>query len=188
MKTMGNKKAPKAKVVKRLAWQVKMAWRNMRARKRLTFREQRELDAFRKCALLERKSIEYPYAVPILEELMRIYQATGQEARRIDVMRRLRDIEPKPVPDFLWDEQPPVKVYDNIIDARCAKIERFVNDRCMDSIHVCHVRNLLHVSMDNAKAVCVALVNRGVLESYDVATGICRVFSIKGILSNGNLS
>jgi len=175
-----------AKTLKRLKWLMRTTWRRVLTWKRSKIREQRELDGFRKCARLERKSMEYPYAVPILEELMRIYQATGQESRRIDIMRRLRDIEPKPVPDFLWDEQPPVKVYDNIVDARCAKIERFVNDRCMDSIHVCHVRNLLHVSMDNAKAVCVALVNRGVLESYDKATGICRVVSVKGIL-NGNV-
>ena len=167
----GNRKAPKARTVKRLAWQVGMAWRNARAWKRSMFSEQQELDAFRKCARLERKSMEYPYAVPILEELMRIYQATGQESRQIDVMRRLRDIEPKPVPDFLWDEQPPVKVYDNIVDARCAKIERLVKERCMDSIHLQHIQNVLRVSYDNAKTVCAALVNRGVLESYDMMTG-----------------
>ena len=184
----GNRKAPKARTVKRLAWQVKMAWRNMRAWKRSKIREQRELDAFRMCAWLERKSMEYPYAVPILEELMRIYQATGQEARRIDIMRRLRDIEPKPVPDFIWDEQPPVKVYDNIVDARCAKIERFVNDRCMDFIHFNHIKNLLYVSTDDAKEVCAALINRGVLESYDVATGICRVDNIMERLRNANVS
>ena len=177
-----------AKTLKRLKWLMRTTWRRVRTWKRSKFCEQRELDAFRKCARLERKSMEYPYAVPILEELMRIYQATGQEARRIDVMRRLRDIEPKPVPDFLWDEQPPVKVYDNIVDARCAKIEKIINGRCMDFIHFNHIKNLLRVSTDDAKEVCAALINRGVLESYDVATGICRVDNIMERLRNANVS
>ena len=184
---MATGKAHKAKVVKRLAWLVRMAWRNARAWKRSMFLEQRELDAFRKCARLERKSMEYPYAVPSLEELMRIYQATGQEARRIDVMRRLRDIEPKPAPDFLWDEQTSVKVYDNIVDAWCAKVEGVINDRCMDLIHFNHIKNLLRVSTDDAEEVCAALIDRGVLESYDVATGICRVDNIMERLRNANV-
>ena len=112
--------------------------------------ELRELDAFRKCVRLERKAKEYPCAVPILEELLRIYQATGQEARRLEVMRRLRDIEPKPVPDFMWDEQPPVKVWRNNVEAWCAKIERLVKERCMESIHLQHIQNVLHVSCGNA--------------------------------------
>ena len=89
----------------------------------------------------------------------------------MEVMRRLRDIEPRPVPEFLWDEQPPVKVWRNNIEAWCAKIERLVTERCMDSIHLQHIQNVLRVGYDNAKTVCAALVNRGVLESYDMMTG-----------------
>ena len=143
----------------------------MRAWKRSKIREQRELDAFRKCAWLERKAEEYPRAVPLLTELMNAYRETGQDARRLEVMRRLRDIEPKPVPDFLWDEQPPVMVWCNNVEAWCAKIERLVKERCMDSIHLQHIQNVLRVSYDNAKTVCAALVDRGVLESYDMLTG-----------------
>lgn len=170
-----NKKAPKAKTVKRLAWQVRAAWGNARAWKRSMFREQWELDAFRKCARLERKMAEHPRALPLLTELMNAYRETGQDARRLEVMRRLRDIEPKPVPDFLWDEQP--KVYGNNIDSWCAKIKDFVTDRCMEVIHFNHIKNLLDVRIDNAKAVCAALVKKGVLEPCDKATstGIYRV-------------
>ncbi|MBR4616630.1 MAG: hypothetical protein IKO55_13560 [Kiritimatiellae bacterium] len=50
------------------------------------------MEAFRKCGRLERKVRDYPRAVPLLTELMRAYRETGQEARRLDVMRRLRDI------------------------------------------------------------------------------------------------
>ena len=174
--------------MRKLKWHVKTACRRFRAWWRMRNLELRELDAFRKCVRLERKAEEYPRAVPLLTDLMNAYRETGQEERRLDVMRRLRDIEPKPVPDFLWDEQPPVKVYDNIVDARCAKIEKIINGRCMDFIHFNHIKNLLRVSTDDAKEVCAALINRGVLESYDVATGICRVDNIMERLRNANVS
>ena len=161
--------------MKKLKWHVKTACRRVRAWWRGRNPELRELDAFRKCARLERKAIDYPCAVPILEELLRIYQATGQEARRLEVMRRLRDIEPKPVPDFMWDEQPPVKVWRNNVEAWCAKIERLVKERCMESIHLQHIQNVLHVSCGNTTMVCEALQNRGVLGPYDMATGRHRV-------------
>ena len=90
-------------------------------------------------------------------------------------MRRLRDIEPKPMPEFLWDEQPPVKVWRNNVEAWCAKIERLVEERCMTSIHLRHIENVLHVSGGNATMVCEALQNRGVLGPYDAATGRHRV-------------
>ena len=166
-----DKRTPRTGLFMKLKWLAKMAWRRVRAWWRGRNPELRELDAFRKCVRLERKAIDYPCAVPILEELLRIYQATGQEARRLEVMRRLRDIEPKPVPDFMWDEQPPVKVWRNNVEAWCAKIERLVKERCMDSIHLQHIQNVLRESYDNAKTVCAALVNRGVLESYDMMTG-----------------
>ena len=119
--------------------------------------------------------MEYPNAVPLLTELMQAYHATGQEERRLDVMRRLRDIEPRPVPDFMWDEQPSVKVWRNNIEAWCAKIERLIEERCMESIHLRHIQNVLHVSCGNATVVCEALQNRGVLGPYDMATGRHRV-------------
>ena len=170
-----DKRTPRTGLFMKLKWLAKMAWRRVRAWWRGRNPKLRELDAFRKCARLERKAIDYPCAVPILEELLRIYQATGQEARRLEVMRRLRDIEPRPVPEFLWDEQPPVKVWRNNVEAWCAKIERLVKERCMESIHLQHIQNVLHVSYGNATMVCEALQNRGVLGPYDMATGRHRV-------------
>ena len=157
--------------MRKLKWQITTAGNRFRAWWRARNPELRELDAFRKCVRLERKAVQYPRAVPLLTELMRAYRETGQEARQLEVMRRLRDIEPKPVPDFMWDEQPLVKVWQNNVEAWCAKIERLVTERCMDSIHLQHIQNVLRVSYDNAKTVCAALVNRGVLESYDMMTG-----------------
>lgn len=161
--------------IRKLKWQVTTACNRFRAWWRGRNPELRELDAFRKCVRLERKAVQYPRAVPLLRELMNAYHETGQEARRLEVMRRLRDIEPRPVPEFLWDEQPPIKVWRNNVEAWCAKIERLVNERCMDSIHLQHIQNVLHVSCGNATMVCDILVNRGVLGPYDAATGRHRV-------------
>ena len=162
--------------MKKFKWLVKKSCRRFRAWWRGRNPELRELDAFRKCVRLERKAVQYPRAVPLLVELMKAYRETGQEARRLEVMRRLRDIEPRPVPEFLWDEQPPVKVWRNNIEAWCAKIERLVKERCMTSIHLQHIQNVLHVSCGNATMVREALQNRGVLGPYDMATGRHRVF------------
>lgn len=161
--------------MRKLKWQVKTVCRRLRAWWRARNPELRELDAFRKCMRLECKAVEYPRAVPLLTELMNAYRETGQEARRLEVMRRLRDIEPRPVPEFMWDEQPSVHVWRNNIEAWCAKIERLVKERCMTSIHLRHVENVLHVSCGNATMVCDALQNRGVLGPYDAATGRHRV-------------
>ena len=170
----------KAKPLKKLKWQVTTACNRFRAWWRARDQEQRELDAFRKCVWLERKSKEYPRAEPLLTELMNAYHETGQDERRLEVMRRLRDIEPRPVPEFLWDEQPPIKVWRNNVEAWCAKIERLVKERCMTSIHLRHIENVLHVSCGNATMVCEALQNRGVLGPYDAATGRHRVHIDKG--------
>ena len=161
--------------MRKLKWQVKTVCRRLRAWWRGRNPELRELDAFRKCMRLECKAVEYPRAVPLLTELMNAYRETGQEARRLEVMRRLRDIEPRPVPEFMWDEQPSVHVWRNNIEAWCAKIERLVKERCMESIRLQHIQNVLHVSCGNATMVCDALQNRGVLGPYDMATGRHRV-------------
>ena len=171
---MTSKCAHRATKYKQLKWLVKRAWEMARAWKRSRFPNQhdrRELEAYRKCVRFERKAMDYPRAVPLLTELMKAYRETGQEARCLEVMRRLRDIEPKPVPDFLWDELPPVHVWRNNIEAWCAKIERLVRERCMSSIHRLHIRNLLHVSYDATRMVCEALEDRGILGAFDPATG-----------------
>ncbi len=164
-------RSEKAEGARMMVWVVKSAWRRLKAWRRSTNPELRELDAFRKCRRLERKLSVYPRAVPLLTELMRAYRETGEEERRLEVMRRLRDIEPRPVPDFMWDEQPPVAVVRNNVEAWCARIERIVRERHMGSIHIQHIQNVLRVSSGNATMVCDALVNRGLLGPYDMSTG-----------------
>ena len=168
------------KRMKKIKWLVKTASHRFRAWWRCRNPELRELDAFRKCVRLERKAKEYPRAVPLLTELMNAYRETGQEERRLDVMRRLRDIEPRPVPDFMWEVQPPVKVIRNNVEAWCAKIERLVKERRMESIHLQHIQNFLRISTSNATMVCEALEDRGILGPYDAATGRHPVLMDKG--------
>jgi hypothetical protein len=68
-------------------------WRSFKQWRRKRNPELVELDAFRRIVELERKLKEYPTAVPLLTELMHAYKATRQEDKRLDVMRRLRDID-----------------------------------------------------------------------------------------------
>ena len=150
---------------------IKTAWRTLRAWRRSKNSELRELDAFRKCVRLERKASKYPKAVPLLMELMDAYSVTGQEERRIDVMRRLRDVEPRPVPEFMWDEQPSGKIVENNIAAWCCKIEKMISEQKMESIHFQHIQGFLRISHHNAVMVCNALIGDSVLGSYDMATG-----------------
>ena len=157
--------------LKNMKWLTKTAWLTFRAWKRSRNAELRELDAFRKCVRFERKAAKYPHAVPLLMELMDAYRATGQEERRIDVMRRLRDIEPRPVPEFMWDKQPSGKVVQNNIAAWCCKIEKLIAEQKMESIHFQHIQGFLRISHDNAVMVCNALIGDSVLGSYDMAIG-----------------
>jgi hypothetical protein len=157
--------------LKNMKWLTKTAWLTFRTWKRSKNDELRELDMFRKCVRLERKAAKHPHAVPLLMELMDAYRATGQKERRIDIMRRLRDIEPRPVPEFMWDEQPSGKVVQNNIAAWCCKIEKLIAEQKMESIHFQHIQGFLRISHDNAVLVCNALVGDGVLGSYDMATG-----------------
>jgi hypothetical protein len=86
-------------------------------------------------------------------------------------MRRLRDIEPRPVPEFMWDEQPSGKVVQNNIAAWCCKIEKLIAEQKMESIHFQHIQGSLRISHDNVVMVCDALIRDSVLGSYDMATG-----------------
>jgi len=166
-----NKKPRKAGRMKKLTWFLTTAWRTVRTWKRSLFREQRELDAFRKCVRLERKSMDYPRAVPLLTELMKACRATGQEERRVEVMRRLRDIDPLPLPDFIWNERPSAKVVQHNVEAWCAKLERVFKDRRVDSLHPQQIEEILHINRFNAALVCDALEGRGLVGPYDMATG-----------------
>ena len=161
---------PRAGKFRKLAWYAKTAWRRGVAWRRRHDPELRELDVFRKCRRLEQTLSDYPRAVPLLTELMNAYRETGQGNRMLEVMRRLRDIAPKPVPDFLWDEQPPVKVWRNNIEAWCAKVEWLIKQMRLKVVHIQHVQNVLRISYDNATVVCDMLEDRGILGPYNSAT------------------
>ena len=168
----GKRNVPRSARFKKLRWLAKTAWRRARAWLRRCDSELRELDAFRKCRRLERKLLDYPRAVPLLTELMNAYGETGQEERRLDVMRRLRDIEePKQtVPELVLYEQP-ANVWSNIEEAWYGRVERIVKERSLATIHRSHIRNVLHISDNDTAMVCDELERRGVLGPLDPATG-----------------
>ena len=83
-------------------------WERFQARRRKRNPELVELDAFRETVRLEKKLKDYPNAVPLLTELMAAYKITGDEDKLLDVMRRLRDINPPPKP-----EEPPRTLVDD---------------------------------------------------------------------------
>ena len=74
-------------------------WERFQARRRKRNPELVELDAFRETVRIEKKLKDYPNAVPLLTELMAAYKITGEKDKLLDVMRRLRDINPPPKPE-----------------------------------------------------------------------------------------
>ena len=118
-----------------------------------------ELDTFRRIVELEAKIEKYPKAVPLLTELMNAYKVTGQEEKRLKVMRKLRDIEP-PEPkttnavegDFISEEdeklyQKALSLVRNGVRAKAVVMNRY-----------------LCVGYNKAAQICDLLVSRGVVD------------------------
>lgn len=118
-----------------------------------------ELDTFRRIVELEAKIEKYPKAVSLLTELMNAYKVTGQEEKRLEVMRKLRDIEP-PAPettnavegDFISEEdeelyQKALSLVRNGVRAKAVVMNR----------HLC-------VGYNKAAQICDLLVLRGVVD------------------------
>jgi hypothetical protein len=85
------------------------------------------------------------------------------------MMRRLRDIAPRPIPDFMWEEEPPVVVYRNNIEAWCARIEKLIQSKNLSSIHFQHIQNYLRISRAHAQEVCLGLESDGIIGAFDYA-------------------
>ena len=159
----------KAGLGRKFKWLCSEAMRQLRSWKRSLSSETRELDAFKRAARLEQKLADYPSAIPVLNELERFYRNTRQDARRLEMMRRLRDIPPRPIPDFMWEEEPPVAVYRNNIEAWRAKIEKLIQSKNLSSIHFQHIQNHLRISRAHAQEVCFGLESDGIIGAFDYA-------------------
>ena len=84
-------------------------WERFQAWRRKRNPELVELDAFRETVWIEKKLKDYPNAVPLLTALLSAYKITGEEDKLLDVMRRLRDINPPPK-----IEEPPRTLVDDL--------------------------------------------------------------------------
>lgn len=119
-----------------------------------------ELDTFRRIAELEEKLKRYPTAVPLLNELMAAYQATGQEEKRIDVMRRLRDIDlPEPAEPESDDAAP---IDYGIDEALYEKALALVRGGVKAKAAV--LNRKLGVGYNDAARICDMLIDRGVVD------------------------
>ena len=86
-------------------------WERFQAWRRKRNPELVELDAFRETVWIEKKLKDYPNAVPLLTALLSAYKITGEEDKLLDVMHRLRDINPPPK-----IEEPPRTLVDDLCD------------------------------------------------------------------------
>lgn len=66
-------------------------WWRFQAWRRSRNPELVELDAFRELVDVERRLQKYPRAVPVLEAALKLYETTGQDDKKRDIARRLRE-------------------------------------------------------------------------------------------------
>lgn len=123
-----------------------------------------ELEAFRRIVVLESKLVDYPHAVPVLERLMSLYRLTGEEERRLEMMRRLRD-EPElpnfPPPALTLSAQR-VPSRESLVDAYYPCAKDFVR-----RLGFCSPTQLMmefHVGYNVACGICDRLTQYGVIE------------------------
>lgn len=66
-------------------------WWRFQAWRRSRNPELVELDAFRELVNVERRLQKYPRAVPVLEAALKLYETTGQDEKKRNIARRLRE-------------------------------------------------------------------------------------------------
>lgn len=119
-----------------------------------------ELDTFRRIVELEDKLKRYPTAVPLLTEAMNAYHATGQEEKRIDVMRRLRDIDlPEPAePESDDAASIDYGIEESLYEKALALVRGGVKAKAAV------LNRKLGVGYNDAARICDMLIDRGVVD------------------------
>lgn len=118
-----------------------------------------ELDTFRRIVELEAKIEKYPKAVPLLIELMNAYKVTGQKVKRIEVMRKLRDIEPpEPETNNVGEDEYINNEEEELYQKALSLVRNGVRAKAVVmNRHLC-------VGYDKAAKICDLLVSRGVVD------------------------
>lgn len=123
-----------------------------------------ELETFRQIVRLEAILSAYPYAVPVLQRLTRLYLLTGEEEKRLETMRRLRD-EPE-LPNF---PAPVLHLVSEEVPSRELLIDRYYQPAVdfVQWLGFCSPTQLMMkfgIGFNVACGICDRLASNGVIE------------------------
>ena len=73
---------------------IQWKWESFKMWRRKRNPELVELDAYRELVGIEKRLQEWPRAKPLLEAALRNYEITGQDDKKLEIARRLREADP----------------------------------------------------------------------------------------------
>ena len=74
---------------------IQWKWESFKMWRRKRNPELVELDAYRELVGIEKRLQEWPRAKPLLEAALRNYEITGQDDKKLEIARRLREADPQ---------------------------------------------------------------------------------------------
>ena len=74
---------------------IRWKWESFKMWRRKRNPELVELDAYRELVGIEKRLQEWPRAKPLLEAALRCYEIIGQNDKKRDIVRRLREVDPQ---------------------------------------------------------------------------------------------
>lgn len=131
-------------------------WWRFQAWRRSRNPELVELDAFRELVDVERRLQKYPRAVPVLEAALKLYETTGQDDKKRDIARRLREASRCPE-----SEESPAVAASPEMEALAARALELV--RSGGRASVSHFQRTLGICYEQAVQVLELLESRGQL-------------------------
>lgn len=134
-------------------WWCFQAWRRSRNPELV------ELDAFRELVNVERRLQKYPHAVPVLEAALKLYETTGQNDKKRDIARRLR--EATSASKRPESEKSPAVAASSEIEALAARALELVQNGGRASVS--NFQRKLEINYEQAVQVLALLESRGQL-------------------------
>lgn len=134
-------------------------WWRFQAWRRSRNPELVELDAFRELVNVERRLQKYPRAVPVLEAALKLYETTGQDDKKRDIARRLR--EATAASRGPESEESLAVAASPEIEALAARALELV--RSGGHASVSHIQRTLGFCYEQAVQVCELLERRGLI-------------------------
>lgn len=135
-------------------------WWRFQAWRRSRNPELVELDAFRELVNVERRLQKYPRAVPVLEAALKLYETTGQDDKKRDIARRLREASRCPE-----SEESPVVAASPEIEALAARALELVRNGGRASVG--NFQRKLEICYEQAVQVYELLERRGLIRANE---------------------